>query len=224
MLKPPPCNRDTPPPPCLSTADTIFIFDVETTGLPPRNGTSDDLTTWPHLVSAAWSFYTAAGEKLRAEYFVIRPSGFTIPDAAAKIHSITSEYALTVGAPLQPVLRKLAKQIQDYQPKLAVAHNIEFDQSVIKAKFQRHNLPWPLEGIAMFCTMKRSTNLCCLPGRFGDYKWPSLSELHEFLFGEELAATHNAGADMEACAACFFDLLQRQICGVPSFAPAAQPN
>jgi hypothetical protein len=44
-------------------------------------------------------------------------------------------------------------------------------------------------------------------------QWPPLNELHLQLFQEEFAGSHNAGADVEACAKCYFELRRRGIIG-----------
>ena len=58
--------------------------------------------------------------------------------------------------------------------------------------------------------MVGTTELCRIPGQFG-YKWPSLSELHRFLFGTGYEEAHDAGADVAACADCFLELRRRRI-------------
>jgi DNA polymerase-3 subunit alpha len=46
-------------------------------------------------------------------------------------------------------------------------------------------------------------------GRGGKYKLPNLTELHAYLFGVPFAEAHNASADVEATARCFFELLRK---------------
>ena len=226
MLKPPQ-TLPREPKLILSLDDTILVFDVETTGLlPPVWADRSDMNVWPHIVSASWSFYSAAGKLLHSEYLVVRPFGFTIPDEAANIHGITTEYALQVGAPLQPVLKKFAKQIHDYGPNLAVAHNMDFDLPVLSVEYQRQNLPCPIHAIPKYCTMKNTMEFCMLPGRYGQFKFPKLTELHYSIFSKDLENGHHAGADVAACASCFFALLQMKICGVPTIAayPTKYPS
>jgi len=53
---------------------------------------------------------------------------------------------------------------------------------------------------------------CKIPKASGrGYKWPTLNELHLQLFQEEFTGSHNAGADVEACARCYFELRKRGI-------------
>ena len=51
-----------------------------------------------------------------------------------------------------------------------IAHNVEFDMSFITAVYQ------DAYEIKDFCTMLESTNIVCIPGHYGNYKWPKLEE------------------------------------------------
>ena len=55
-----------------------------------------------------------------------------------------------------------------------------------------------------------TTEYCQLPGKYG-YKWPTLSELHIKLFGEDFEGGHDALEDVKACAKCLFELQNRQL-------------
>ena len=54
--------------------------------------------------------------------------------------------------------------------------------------------------------MSARRHLGSLPGRYGRYKWPTLSELHVKLFGKDFEGAHGARADVGACAACYFGM------------------
>ena len=58
--------------------------------------------------------------------------------------------------------------------------------------------------------MKLSTDYCKLPGKKG-FKSPRLAELHQVLFGSGFDNAHNALADVEATARCFWDLKNRKV-------------
>jgi DNA polymerase-3 subunit epsilon len=59
--------------------------------------------------------------------------------------------------------------------------------------------------------MKQSTEFCRMPGRYGSYKWPRLSELHVKLFDTPFEGVHDAKEDVQACAKCFFELKKQGI-------------
>ena len=45
-------------------------------------------------------------------------------------------------------------------------------------------------------------------GKGGNYKFPTLSELHFKIFGKNFNEAHNASADVDATARCLFELLR----------------
>ena len=53
--------------------------------------------------------------------------------------------------------------------------------------------------------MASSTELCKIEGYYG-YKWPKLSKLHLKLFGVDFEGAHDALADDEATASCFYEM------------------
>ncbi len=94
--------------------------------------------------------------------------------------------------------------------EVVVAHNANFDGSVIAAEYLRLGLKPPFVPGSMICTMTQSTDYCRLSGPYGN-KWPKLDELHMFLFGTLFGGAHDAGVDVAACARCFFELERRGV-------------
>ena len=70
--------------------------------------------------------------------------------------------------------------------------------------FQAQNKPQKI------CTMQSTTDICRLPGPYG-FKWPSLQELHKFLFGCDFEGAHDASDDVTATAKCFFELKKQNL-------------
>jgi DNA polymerase-3 subunit epsilon len=195
----------------------IYLFvDTETAGLPTRpSGQTGDLSHHPRLVQVAWASYAtsdlpllATSVELRMEASrIIRPVGFTIPDDAARIHGITTERALAEGINLGDALTLLAGVVGDAD--VLVGHNLTFDVQVLAAEYQRLARLAPFRAdLTRVDTMRLATPLCQLPGKYG-YKWPKLTELHRHLFDAEFPDAHDAGADVRACAACFFEMQRR---------------
>ena len=184
----------------------LLFFDTETTGL-PRNfrAPASDLKNWPRMIQVAWLVMDMNGKELRGAEHIIKPSGFTIPADAAKIHGITTEIALNKGVELKPVLDALCRDVLDASQ--LIAHNVAFDEKIVGAEFIRNGLPNHFETKPRKCTMLSSTKYCALPGNYGN-KWPKLQELHKKLFGQTFEGAHNALADVRACAKCFFKMQQ----------------
>ena len=58
------------------------------------------------------------------------------------------------------------------------------------------------------CT-EHTAQLCQIPGgRGGKFKLPTLTELHNHLFGVNFGDAHNATADVEATTRCFLELIR----------------
>ena len=190
-----------------------LFFDTETTGL-PRNWHAPvtDLGNWPRMVQLAWLLQNDAGEGFERGSVIIRPEGFTIPADAARVHGITTERALGEGVDLAGALASFAAAMD--RATVLVAHNMSFDEMIAGAEFLRARVPNRLFDMPRFCTMKATTGVCRIPGRYG-FKWPTLTELHQCLFERPPAAAHDAAADVEACSACFFELKRRAIIPIP---------
>ncbi len=186
-----------------------LFFDTETTGL-PRNykAPASDTNNWPRLVQIAWRLHDQNGKVLDAQEYIIKPEGFTIPTEASNVHRITTEHAYEEGVELQKVLDDFALLINE--ATYIVAHNISFDEKIIGAEFIRKNVDNALDLRPKICTMHSTTDFCKLPGRYG-YKWPKLQELHLKLFGEEFEEAHDAAADIDATAKCFWKLKEMGI-------------
>ena len=188
-----------------------LIFDTETTGLPRSyNAPMSDLDNWPRLVQLAWQLHDEKGRLLSNKNFIIRPEGFTIPYNAEKVHGISTKRALEEGHPLQEILQIFREDVA--QTKYLVGHNIGFDIHVVGSEFLRAALVMPFEGKSELDTKDISTNFCALPGgKGGKFKWPTLTELHQKLFGVGFGDAHDAAYDVDATARCFFGLINQKI-------------
>ncbi len=155
-----------------------IIFDTETTGLPrDYNAPITDLDNWPRVVQLAWQLHDSRGKLLRAQNFIIKPEGYTIPYNAEKVHGISTERALKEGHDLAEVLAIFDQDAA--QATYLVGHNIEFDIKVTGAEFLRKEVPTKLLEQKSIDTKDVSTDYCAIPGgKGGKYKWPTLTELH----------------------------------------------
>lgn len=180
-----------------------LFFDTETTGLPKRwNAPATDFNNWPRLVQIAWILYDEKGNELRRADYIIKPEGFFIPKEAESIHGISNERASMEGILLKRALTEFLTAMK--KCAILVAHNMSFDEKIVEAEFLREKMKYDLR-IKKICTKLSSTNFCRLPGNYG-YKWPSLTQLHNKLFGADFENAHNASSDVKICAKCFFEL------------------
>jgi DNA polymerase III epsilon subunit-like protein len=189
----------------------LLFIDTETTGL-PKYYEIDPVKKWPRVVQIAWSLYDTDGNRAGHSSFIIYPVDFTIPADSARIHGITTERAKAEGTSLYKVLPQLNADVE--RATHVIAHNLDFDLPIVQTEFRRCEMATDLMKKEQCCTMKppQIVSLCKLPSKSGrGFKWPTLNELHLRLFGTEFADSHNAGADVEACARCFFELKKQGI-------------
>ncbi|MPQ47089.1 3'-5' exonuclease [Marinifilum sp. N1E240] len=181
-----------------------LFFDTETTGLPKNWGAPvTDIDNWPRLVQLAWLLYDSKNQEIKSANRIVIPEGFTIPTEASNVHGISTERAHKEGIDLTDALNEFSSALEE--ANFLIAHNISFDEKIAGAEFIRKNISNKLNNIPKICTMKTTTNICKIPGRYG-YKWPNLTELHNHLFNKGFDDAHDALADVKACADCFFEL------------------
>jgi DNA polymerase-3 subunit epsilon len=185
----------------------ILFFDTETTGLPLNwKRPHTEVENWPRVIQIAWLLYDEQGELHKSRMAIVFPQSFDIPDEAAAIHGITTEMACEKGEYVEDVLDEFERDL--VQVDRVVAHNISFDEKVMMAEYCRLKMVTKLETITRQCTMRASTRFCAIPHAYGQmgFKWPKLSELHIKLFGEDFEGAHDALADIEATARCYWKL------------------
>jgi DNA polymerase-3 subunit alpha len=185
-----------------------IIFDTETTGLPQNyNAPLTDFANWPRVVQIAWQLHDERGALLSHHNFIVRPDGFTIPFNSERIHGISTALAMELGRPLTEVLDIFAADVA--KSSYLVGHNIEFDINILGAEFLRLGADNILAGRKFIDTKDVSTEYCAIPGgKGGKFKWPTLTELHQKLFGEGFNDAHDAAFDVDATSRCFFGLFK----------------
>ncbi|WP_339629304.1 DNA polymerase III subunit alpha [uncultured Maribacter sp.] len=188
-----------------------LIFDTETTGLPKNwNAPFTDTDNWPRCIQIAWQLHDDMGKLIEHQDYLVKPDGYTIPFDAEQIHGISTELAEQKGIPLAEVLEKF--NIAMSKTKFIVGQNVKFDLNIMGAEFHRLSVENPLQELPVLDTCTEYTaKLCQIPGgRGGKFKLPTLTELHQYLFGEPFGEAHNATADVEATTRCFLELVRKQ--------------
>lgn len=186
----------------------LFV-DTETTGLPKEyDAPYTDVDNWPRLVQLAWIVYDYTTIVARKN-FIIKPIGFTIPDASTKVHGISTKQALEKGQRIETILKYFLTDVQDADA--IIGHNIKFDIKVVQSELYRLNINNSLEQVEVLDTMILSTDYCKIPNKQYGYRFPKLIELYNKLFSESFDNMHDAMADIEATAKCFWALIDRGI-------------
>ena len=188
-----------------------LIFDTETTGLPKNwKAPLTDFDNWPRMVQLAWQIHDNKGELIAVKNYIIKPDGYDIPYNAEKIHGISTQRAQKLGIDLKLVLKEFVLDVENSQ--FVVGHNVEFDNNIVGCELLRIQMDNILSNFPCLDTMKLSVDYCQIPGgRGGRFKYPSLTDLHQKLFGESFAEAHNASADVEATTRCFLELIRLEV-------------
>ena len=197
-----------------------LFFDTETTGTPKNyNASFKDVDNWPRITQLAFQVYNSEGKLFKSFQSIIKPNGWKIPSVEELTESgnknpnffvennMSNERCEKEGKPIEWALNSFKTEIENCQYLLA--HNMSFDMPVIAAEM--HRIGMAIENrLIKICTMKATTDILQLPGPYG-FKWPSLSELHNFLFKCDFEGAHDASDDVNATAKCFFALKKQEL-------------
>lgn len=195
-----------------------LFFDVETTGKPKNYKASfKDIDNWPRVTQLAWQLYNSDGKLFKSFSSLIKPNGWTIPTVDELTaqgsekpnffvdNNMSTERCEVEGKDLEPILVQFANEINDC--KYMLSHNMNFNLTVISCEMYRHNITCINKPTKIF-TMQSTTDILQLDGPYG-FKWPSLTQLHNYLFGCDFEGAHDAFDDVSATAKCFFELKKR---------------
>ena len=189
-----------------------LIFDTETTGLPKNwKAPISDTDNWPRCVQIAWQLHDSMGQLLEHDAFLVQPEGYNIPYDAEQIHGISTDLAFEQGILLKQVLEKFNTALG--KSTFVVGQNVGFDINIMGCEFFRLGMENPLATLPVLDTCTEVTAQICQieGGRGGKFKLPTLTELHQHLFGVGFGEAHNATADVEATTRCFLELLRKQV-------------
>jgi DNA polymerase III epsilon subunit-like protein len=175
----------------------IITLDLETTGLPPKNGTYEThYMDFPHILSMAWKI----NDQPRYEYLINPEGKYTVPPEATAINGITQEMVDASKFNIFTVLLQFIMDANDSD--FIVGHNLYFDTSIIKANVLRivSGGKTPMDMYNLISKIlhkdKRIDTMRACHKLFGG-KLPTLSESYQRLFGESFEA-HSSGNDVDA--------------------------
>lgn len=195
----------------------LIIFDTETTGLPVRGAS---LALQPAILQFAFvmGHLSDAGDfrEVGRMKWYLDPKK-RIDPGAQSVHGIDA--ARVAGCPEFGAFSEMVAEAIG-EADVVAGHNVTFDLEVLGWERQRLGLE-PLRTPRVADTMLLGTDLCKIPGRMGQYKWPKLSELHRFLFGKPFDGAHDALGDVEATIRCLVEMAKRGL--VPGVALSAAP-
>ena len=180
----------------------MIIVDFETTGL--LNPASEDPTQQPGIVQigiikVSMSIIDGRFDVSGSISQLINPEKPAWEPKAIERHGIQPEQVAD------------SPTFLEFLPKMAafclgqdvwVGYNNEFDKRVLWYQLLRYGwsmrFPWPIRDIDV---MKVGRDYMTMPGK-QDIKYPTLTELHTFMFGEPFKGAHDALNDCNATLAC----------------------
>ena len=201
----------------------VMIFDVETTGLLPRDRTGIPLTELPHILQISFVIFDTQYWRVvkSVDYHINVPSTVEISPLITELTGITREKCDNGTS----ILNALLEFQKEYMLcNMIVAHNIQFDREMIRVEMERHReeivtfdtrivFDADLEKTAnkeVYCTMQMGRNICKIEriSKIGKtyFKSPKLIELYEHLFGMSPQDLHNSLVDTYVCLRCFVKL------------------
>lgn len=194
-----------------------LFYDTETTGLPLFSEPSEN-PRQPHTVQlGALLVDLVTREVLEEMDVIIRPDGWTIPDEVAKIHGITTQFALEVGIPAKAAFTQFVGLWGANGSVKRIGFNEPFDARIVRIDMFRHfdeEAADAWKAGKAHDVLKVCQPICKLPPtakmiaarRGNSFKPPKLTEAYLHFFGEELTGAHSALVDARATMRIHFHL------------------
>ena len=195
----------------------LIFFDTETNGLPKNwRASMSNVDNWPRVIQLSWLVADEHENILRKQNHIIYPDGWKVPEEKFWIDNGNNTGKCMVrGIPMNVAIDLFLWDYKDCDAM--ISHNMEFDFNVLGAEMLRYGKKTDKRATRL-CTKELTTDLCKIP--FGNdrrpwmnknYKWPSLAELHNFLFNKPFEGAHDAWNDVIALHDCFFELVKRNV-------------
>jgi len=210
----------------------VLVFDVETTGLIPKQARGAlhpiPITEYPYIIQFAFVLYDMIDQRVvyMFDSYVKMPDLVAIPEKVSELTGIHKLMCQMRGRPIMECLNVFTEAYK--MADCVVAHNIEFDQEMVLIEIERNraeimsrapqvsilfqSVHERVRNLEKYCTMKNGTSICNLvtvseSGRPPRQKWPKLGELYACLFdGEKVDGLHNAMVDVKACLKCYMKM------------------
>jgi DNA polymerase III epsilon subunit-like protein len=174
-----------------------IAFDFETSGLPKGRRVSkvtpENLKNFDscRAVSLSAARFSSRGRLINTFDAIIKPADFHIGEDSTAIHGITHERAMKEGRPFTEVFWDFMDFIGP-RTKTLVAHNAQFDMSVLQSEMIRNGIPLTqLDDWVVRCTLEMYRERFLSPIK--------LTNLYKDIFGEAFDNAHNSLADSIAC-------------------------
>lgn len=183
----------------------VIFFDTETTG--KWDFKADPMADHqPHCIQLAAIFDDESGNTTATlNHYLQLPQEVEIESGALKTHGITPKMCQERG--FDPAYTFATFNDWLLGADCIVAHNADFDIKILAKNYKRYSQTFNPRGVPYFCTMQATTNVCKLPGKYNNYKWPKLEEAYGMLVDPAgFEGAHDALADVKACRALYYKM------------------
>jgi len=183
-----------------------LIFDCSSIEKPKSyTAPFSDTSAWPRMAHLSWIILNKELKPVEDYNHIISPEGYEFTSDMEERCRITKEDVETKAISLEESLIGFDESLNkvDY----VLAHNLNFNENVLAAEYQRKGINHNLFKKERFCLMQESTFYCKLPSKTGGYKWPTITELHAIIFQKAYSPPNNARADVIAATRCFKALM-----------------
>lgn len=184
---------------------SIIMFDLETTGLPSRDGLRfgeyhnyTDTSKYDEARIVQVSYMVCDGDlnQLSMHDAIINSKGeFKITNS--HIHGITDQMSMDSGLDFIHVMADFETALTSADT--IMAHNADFDVNVLKAELFRRGMNSALDELCtkrVVCTMKASKTVVNAMNAYNRLKFPTLRELYEFATKKHLQSAHDSRHDV----------------------------
>ena len=181
-----------------------LIIDIETIGLPNcgslpfgENPPYNQLNNYEsaRMVQISMMLCNENLEQVEMLDFIIKTDQFNIGNS--HFHGITNVISSERGISFSDVALILSNKLK--QVSHIIAHNANFDISIIKSELHRLSLNSIIEEInskKVLCTMNLTKSIVKATNKYNKIKYPSLSELYKFVFNKNIENAHNSNYDV----------------------------
>ena len=177
-----------------------LLFDTTANGkVKSWKASYTDVFSWPRMMHCSWIVLDDAFKPIEDFNCFIKPYGYNLSEEAIEL-SGEDKAKFENGDPIKEVLEKFKESLEKVQ--YTISFNLNFNE------YHRQGEKNPLLFVDKFCLMQESTWYCKIPGRNGNYKWPSLNELHATCFNQKYSPAGNARADVIAASRSFIKLMK----------------
>lgn len=189
----------------------------------------NDLDNWTRIIALAWAVVdTDTGEVLKDKHYLIKPNGWTIPDALefiakgkkeasalmlSKFWSDNNFTTATNEAEGKLLEEVLADFILDHDEcEVLAAHNMSVEHPMLCAEMIRYNLK-PNKKLPKISMMQALTEFCRLPHKKfkKQFRYPKISEIYKALTGYDFKGVHDAKNDLAHVRKSFIEAFKRKL-------------